>query len=778
MTNVHFDAVVVGSGFGGSVSAYRLAQAGRKVCLLERGKAYPPGSFARRPSEMRTAFWDPSEGLHGLFDIWDFHHLSALVSSGLGGGSLIYANVLLRKDEHWFQEADGRKWPVTRADLELHYDDVEKILKPQKLPFEAPGYDLAKTRQFSNAAKTAGLDWQLAPLAVTFHNQGRPPVPGEFLREGPNLHNRQRRTCTLCGECDVGCNEGAKNTLDYNYLTLAKELGAELRTRCEVRTLARAGSGFSVTYADHAQMPEGAARVSPPPMVTITCDQLVISAGTLGSTFLLLKNQGALGIKSQALGTRFSGNGDLLSFAMKAKTREGQPVEVSASRGPVITSYGRHTDAMDPGGSGEGFYIEDAGYPVALEWFTQALDTAKYAHAWLDFAWAAVRRWSGRSPAASEISAKVASLLGDAGLSKSSLPLLGMGRDTADGRFRMDDKWLETDWKIDGSRPYFQEITKSMQSIAKEMGAEFKPNPLTGLNRLITVHPLGGCPMGTNELEGVVDSYGEVFDVPGLFVADGSVMPGPVGANPSLTIAALADRFADRMTGKAARPPRSPATKPPAPKTSESPIPLVIEEWMKGYVGQGATDHQDGFISGLQSGHYFLHDVFIDVDDVDLFCADKDHKARLTGYIQCDLFGGKCPLTDGVFNMFVEDQAPATRFMDYRMRFNDTSGKPWTFFGKKTVHDDHSLDLWSDTTTLYIGIYSGTLDQEPAVADPLGAKGVIHIEKLDLIKSVASFKSPGSTIPDTAHAMAAFFKFFLGQIWDVYSPFAARASGA
>jgi cholesterol oxidase len=775
MTNIHFDAVVVGSGFGGSVSAYRLAQAGRKVCLLERGKAYPPGSFARRPSEMRTAFWDPSEGLHGLFDIWDFHHLSALVSSGLGGGSLIYANVLLRKDEHWFQEADGRKWPVTRADLEPHYDEVEKILKPQKLPFGVKGYDLAKTRAFGNAATAAHLDWHLADLAVTFHNQGRPPVPGEFIREGANLHDRQRRTCTLCGECDVGCNEGAKNTLDYNYLTLAKELGAELRTRCEVRTLSKAGSGFSVTYADHAQMPEGATRGSEPPQTTITCDKLVISAGTLGSTFLLLKNRDALGIKSQALGSRFSGNGDLLAFAMKAKDREGRPSEVSASRGPVITSYGRHADAADPGGQGQGFYIEDAGYPVALEWFTQALDTAKYAHAWLDFAWAAVRRWSGRSPAASEISAKVASLLGDAGLSKSSLPLLGMGRDTADGQFRMDGKWLETDWKIDGSRPYFNEITKSMQSIAAEMGADFEPNPLTGLNRLITVHPLGGCPMGVNDQEGLVDSYGEVFDVPGLFVADGSVMPGPVGANPSLTIAAVANRFADRMTDRAARPPRAPAQKPSAVPPSAKPIRLTVEEWMKGYVGQGATDHQDGFISGLAAGNYFVHDVFIDIDDVDRFVADKDHPARLVGSIDCGLFGGKCQVTSGTFNMFVDGESPKTRFMDYRMCFNDTGGNPWTMFGKKTVHDDHSLDLWSDTTTLYIGLYRGSPETEPSTPDPQGGKGVIHIEKLDLIKSVASFKAPGATIPEAGHAMTAFFRFFLGQIWDVYAPFAPRA---
>src|SRR5262249_22303698 len=136
----HFDALVVGSGFGGSVTAYRLAEAGRRVCVLERGQAYPPGSFPRTPDAMRRNFWAPRTGLYGLFNIRVFRGLDALVCAGLGGGSLIYANVLLRKDERWFVREDLARggyeyWPVTRADLDPHYDRVETMLKPQTYPF-------------------------------------------------------------------------------------------------------------------------------------------------------------------------------------------------------------------------------------------------------------------------------------------------------------------------------------------------------------------------------------------------------------------------------------------------------------------------------------------------------------------------------------------------------------------------------------------------------------------------------------------------------------------
>jgi cholesterol oxidase len=557
MNETHFDAVVIGSGFGGSVMAYRLAEADLRVCLLERGKAYPPGSFPRSPYRMRKNFWDPSEGLHGLYNFWAFRGLDAVVSSGLGGGSLIYANVLIRKDEKWFVKEDVLNggyeyWPVTRDELDPHYDAVEEMLRPQKYPFDQPPYDeTSKTQAFRSATERLGLEPFLPKLAVTFANEGEAPVPGEPIREEhPNLHGRTRYTCRLTGECDFGCNYGSKNTLDYNYLSRAQWHNADLRTRCEVKAFEpRDGGGYAVHYVHHHPEREGhKTDTSRLPLHTITADRLVIAAGSLGSTFLLLKNRSAFPRLSRRLGTRFGGNGDLLTFAIKGSEEIGGtrvPRIIDPGYGPVITSAIRVDDELD-GEEGRGFYLEDAGFPEHLTWMLQVFDTPGALWRWRLTATNLVRSWLGREPE-SDLGAEVSELLGKTDLSAGVLPMIGMGRDIPDGNMTLHGNKLDIDWRKLKSGPFFDRLRDTARRIARELGADFEDNPIWYLGRVITVHPLGGCPMGRDEREGVVDAYGEVFNYPGLYVADGSVMPGPVGPNPSLTIAALADRFADRL---------------------------------------------------------------------------------------------------------------------------------------------------------------------------------------------------------------------------------------
>jgi cholesterol oxidase len=561
MTPEHWNAVVVGSGFGGSTIAYRLAEAGLSVCLLERGKAYPPGSFPRSPLGIRRNFWDPSDGDYGMFNVWSFKGIEGLVSSGLGGGSLIYANVLLRKDEKWFIHEDHggayEHWPVKYCELVPHYEHVEKLMAPQKFPLETAPYDAtAKTLALKQASEALGLDWKLVPLAVKFANPGEPPAAGMLLHEDvPNLHGRTRVTCTLCGECDIGCNYGAKNTLDYTHLSAVhRRDNAEIRTLCEVKSFApRQGGGFTIEYAVHD--PKSPSKKNGRELCTrrtITADRLILSAGTFGSPFLLLKNRSGFPHLSDCIGSRFSGNGDLLGFFLRS-CADGKSRLLDAGRGPVITSAVRGADELDgTGAKGRGFYIEDAGHPEFVNWLVEATQAKGLVKRLARFAWRRITSKFTGDPK-SDITEEIQALLGDCSFSSSSMAVLGMGRDVADGKMKLHRGNLDIDWSTKTSKPYFDRINGAMKDIAGELNAKFRVNPTWYLRRVITVHPLGGCPMGRDEREGVVDSYGEVFNYPGLYVADGSVMPGPVGANPSLTIAALADRTAEqilRQTGR------------------------------------------------------------------------------------------------------------------------------------------------------------------------------------------------------------------------------------
>lgn len=543
-----FDVVVVGSGFGASAAACRLAQAGRRVLVLERGRSWPPGSFPRSPRGLAANLWDPSSGLYGIFDVWAFSGIESVVSSGLGGGSLIYANVLLRKDPAWFAEDTPgepvRPWPVSYRDLEPHYEAAEGMLDAQRFPFADEPYSrTTKTRALHDAARKLSLDWQLPPLAVTFANPGRPPVPGEPIVEPrPNLHGTPRRTCRLCGECDVGCNDGAKNTVDLTYLSRAVDAGAEIRVLSEVTRVQPDGSGgYAVTYK--VRDPESGAAERR----EVGAARVVIGAGTFGSTYLLLRNRSAFPGLSAALGTHFSGNGDLLTFLRHSRRQvDGSsiPRPLDPELGPVITSAIRMPDALDgTGATGRGFYVEDGGNPHFLDWIVETSGAPEIIARAAAFG---LRRLVAhlRGQPRANISRDLSALLGGGVESATTLPMLCMGRDIPDGTMRLRDGDLDLDWSTATSSTFFARVEKTMHDIAGALGASLANTPLWLFKRLVTVHPLGGVPMAAGPESGVVDSWGEAFGYPGLHVVDGSVMPGPVGPNPSLTIAAFAERAA------------------------------------------------------------------------------------------------------------------------------------------------------------------------------------------------------------------------------------------
>jgi len=551
-----FDVVVVGSGFGGSVTSYRLAEAGMSVCLLERGKPYPPGSFPRSPWETARNFWDPSEGMHGLWDVWSFRGLGGIVASGLGGGSLVYSNVVLRKDRSTFVKEDLANggyeyWPVTYEDLEPHYARHEQMLTATPYPFDRPPYDRTyKTRAMQEASTQLGLEWLLPPLALAF--AGPDDAPGEPVRnDAPNLHGRTRLTCRLCGECNIGCNYGSKNTLDFNYLSLASLHGAAIKTRCEVKEFApRAGGGFTIDYVDHGDAVEGEKRTIEPPRHRITADRLILSAGSFGTTYLLLKNRHAFPALSEKLGTRLCGNGDILMLAMKAKEDGDRPRIVDPGFGPVITSTVRVKDEAE-GGPGRAYYIQDGGHPQIVNWMIETSYQLGVLRRLIRAALRLVKLWL-RLVRRSEIGREIADAFGPATLSSTSFPLFSMGRDIPDGTMKLtSDGYLDVDWTTRRSKVFFGNVRKTGEQMAHALHADFLDNLPWYLGRSLTVHPLGGCPMGRNEQEGVVDSYGRVFGYPGLYIADGSIMPGPVGPNPSNTIAALSHRIAEQLIAEA-----------------------------------------------------------------------------------------------------------------------------------------------------------------------------------------------------------------------------------
>ncbi|MEV4314166.1 GMC family oxidoreductase [Actinocrispum sp. NPDC049592] len=742
MSVEHVEVVVIGSGFGGSVTAYRAAQAGRSVVLLERGRAYPPGGFARTPAELRRNFWDPAAERFGLFDMWSFPGFDSVVSSGLGGGSLIYANVLLRKDERWFVKDEHETWPITRADLEPHYDAVQRMLQPTPYPLEHDEFsDCPKTHAMKETAAGLGLEWSLPPLAVRFSRRpgGRPAI-GLPIAEPyyGNLHGKPRRTCRLCGECDIGCNEGAKNSLDHTYLSAAKYHGADIRTLCEAQVIRpRDEGGYEVGYVVH----DGMAVAK-----TITCDRLVLAAGSFGTTQLLLRNRKHLGGLSPALGTRFSGNGDLIAFLLRAQ--HGDKV-LEGSRGPVITSTIRVPDTVD-GGDGRGYYVQDAGHPAFVDWI---VENATLPERLVRLAGFVARRMvtGNRS---GEVSHQVAELLSDGTLSASSLPLLGMGRDIPDGVMRLRDGKLDVAWTTRTSRAYFDRVRATMKRISESLGGDYVDSPTWWHKRIIVAHPLGGAPIGSHPGEGVCDPFGEVFEYPGLYVADGAAMPGPVGANPAFTIAAMADRLSDRLAD-AAVPHRVGGAVRAAP---------AVPAGIGGSAGTASltfTERMTGpfVVSQGESASTMTLELTVTIDDLDKFLADPAHPARAEGSVECAGLNGWLPVRDGVINLMIPGPGQGHRQMLYRLHLEDGAGNHLTLSGHKDLHDDPGMDMWPDTSTLTVRLQNGRSPDEHA---PVLGAGVLRIRKRDFLRQLGTIKAD----PETARR---FGTFFVGELWDQYS---------
>jgi cholesterol oxidase len=510
-----YDAIVVGSGFGGGIAACRLAEAGWRVAVLERGRRFAPEDFPATPEQAPAALWHPTLNPHGLFDLRIMRDLSVLTAAGVGGGSLVYANVQLRAPADVFREG----WPtaIDRDVLDPYYDRTEEALLPMTTPEELP-----KMRAFAAAGRRVGKQAQRLPLAVNF----------EADREHPFSGIHQQR-CQNLGRCDIGCPIHAKNTVDITYIARAEQFGAEIHPLHEATRLdppQNADGHWRVGFRELTRRADGEVRA---PLV-------VLAAGTLGSTRLLLKNRSRLPRLADALGTRFSGNGDALGAAFDPRAREvGDP---RTDFGPSMTSVLDYTEEHS-------FLLADGGLPSNFGGLLEIVRAVDAIHGWRSLLLRAKRVAARLGVGDQQVTHRHLRPHASRPIDD-SLVFLMIGRDAADGRMRLTPllKRFDISWSRQGSETLFAAMRSITEQLARGVGAEpFFALDTWPLSGYITVHPLGGCPMADDPAEGVVDDAGRVYGYDGLYVLDGSIVPTALGVNPSKTIAALAERGVERL---------------------------------------------------------------------------------------------------------------------------------------------------------------------------------------------------------------------------------------
>lgn len=524
-----YDAAIVGSGFGGSVAALRLAEAGLSVAVFERGRWWTPEEFPRRdrdiPRVLRTRLTPD-----GLYDERRFDGVTVYAGNGVGGGSLVYSNVLIRAPR---AVLDGFPEGLRADDLEPRYRRVLAMMRaaPARPPEGEPAWrKSAHLRSLAERlAPDLGARWRPVELAV--HFDGRRPLPPI---EGWPHSGRAQEGCIGCGLCNVGCHLLAKNTLDLTYLPAAMRAGARIFARCEVIRLeaAAGGGGYLVHVRDRAR---GERRC-------IAARRVVLAAGALGTTELLLRARarGDLGRVSDALGTRFSVNGDHLATAFGA----AEPTR--GREGPIIVSA---IEFPDPAGRGRDALVEDGGSPALFSGFFAR--TLPHVLEGAERLGRALRR-EGVRGALDALRALPGQRLWPRPVDERTLTLLVMMRDAADGRASLDAAGnLAIRWRWEGSAASVARINEILAALGRAAGARIPPAPIWLRGRAHTVHPLGGCPIGEDPRTAVVSPRGEVFGHPGLYVADGSILPAAAGVNPSLTIAALAEAIAEGIAAGA-----------------------------------------------------------------------------------------------------------------------------------------------------------------------------------------------------------------------------------
>jgi len=760
----HYEVVVIGSGYGGSIAASRMARAGRRVCLLERGREFLPGEFPdTRPeaaAEMHLDIHGKRIGArNGLYHFHVNRDINVLTGCGLGGTSLINANVSL-PPEAWV--LDSPEWPAAlrqdRAVLDEGFRRAKEMLKPQPFPDHLPV-----------PAKLAAL--KLGAAGFGDNAFYRPPINVNF-KEGTNHVGVHQGACPGCGDCVSGCNTGAKNTTAMTYLPDAHNHGAEIFTETAVQWIARDGDGWRVYY-DYlgGREPFGGGEAF------VTAGVVVLAAGSLGSTEILLRSREKGLPLSDRLGHGFTGNGDFLGFGYNNHlpingVGTGLREVAEADRvGPCITGIIdlRKTPGGDPR---EGMVIEEGVIPGAMAAFlaTALATTARLVGRDTD---------GGLGDWAADKFQQVISFLKGAyqGAVHHTMTYLVMTHDNAKGEMHLDRDRLRISWPGAGKQRIFEKVSENLRKVTTALGGVYIKNPTWNKlmhHSLTTVHPLGGCPMGEEARTGVTNHKGQVFagtdggDVyAGLYVACGAVVPRTLGVNPLLTISALAERTCHYMA--ADRGWTIPyELKAPAAGAGEAGKPgIKFTERMRGYLSTTATaDYETAFADGKKKDNPFSFLFTILSEDVAEMLENPAHQARLFGTVDAPALSPE-PLvaTGGTFNLFVADEHnAAVRYMRYEAVLKAADGRAYFFEGHKVAHDGPGFDVWKDTTTLFIRVYDG-----PGKESPLLAKGMLRIVAADFARQMTTLKVLNVTGKlERLQWQARFGKFFAGSLFEVY----------
>jgi len=513
-----YDWLVVGSGFGGSVSALRLAEKGYKVGVLEQGRRFRDEDYAETSWQLRRWLWAPFLGLRGIFNLTPFKDVFIASGAAVGGGSTVYANTLYRASPAFFVNPQWREMNDWAGALQPHYDTAERMLGVQQVPRDSDGQQLLK-----DVGRHFGVEgtFQRTPAGVFFGKPGTTVPDPYFGGEGPD-----RTGCTFCGACMVGCRDGAKNTLLKNYLWFAEKRGAEVLPEREVVDIRPIGAldgsdGYQVT----TQRPGAWFRKQ---RRTFTARGIVMSAGALGTNRLLAKCKlgGSLPGISDRLGhlVRTNSESVLAVTLPEGMARPWNDVAISSS---IHTSHDTHIEFVTYGKRGDAMALlftlltgDGSRLTRPLAWFGNVL---RRPFTFLRSLWPV--GWSQRT-----VIFLVMQTLDNAISFRAKRGVFG-------------GVSLTTEQDPEKPNPTFIEAgNRAAEWLAQKSGGYAQSMLLEAwANIPTTAHILGGVVIGRDASSGVVDGQSRLFGYRNFLVCDGSTVPANPGVNPSLTITAMSE---------------------------------------------------------------------------------------------------------------------------------------------------------------------------------------------------------------------------------------------